>query len=123
MVVAKTARTPTEAKLFAAMLEAEGIPAYVEGGSLSDEFAVSQKLMNVSGTKVKVREDHLTQAQDILTDVEIDDADLEAQALAAEPIDAPTEPPPKEPTGGMMVFVILAIVAIVIALAVRAFLL
>lgn len=87
LATARVATSPTEAKLFKALLEAEGIPAYVDGGTLSDEFAVSRQIMNLAGTQVKVRADHLERAKAVLGEVQIDDADLEAQALAAGPTD------------------------------------
>ena len=34
--------TPDQAKIYVAMLEAEGIPAFVDGNSSADEFAMSK---------------------------------------------------------------------------------
>ena len=52
--LARVASTPAQAKIFVAMLAAEGIPARVDGDSLVDEFAASQRLMNLVGTRVMV---------------------------------------------------------------------
>jgi hypothetical protein len=81
--VAKVAATPAQAKVFVALLQAEGIPARVEGDSLVDEFAASRRLMNLIGTRVMVPTASLDRAQEILQPVEVDAAELERQALAA----------------------------------------
>ena len=38
--VVKVASTPDQARIYVAMLEAEGIPAFVDGNSSADEFAM-----------------------------------------------------------------------------------
>ena len=43
--VVRVAATPAEAKVIVARLAAEGIPAHIDGDSLSDEVAVSRRLM------------------------------------------------------------------------------
>ncbi|MCA8963527.1 MAG: hypothetical protein H6838_07860 [Planctomycetes bacterium] len=83
--VVRIASTPEQAKIFVAMLQAEGIPATVEGDSLADEVAVSRRLMNLGGTKVMVPSASLERAKEILDIGAIDAAELEAQALAADP--------------------------------------
>jgi hypothetical protein len=80
--VARTASTPAEAKVFAAMLQAEGIPARIEGDSLVDEFAASRRLMNLIGTRVMVPTSSLERAKEILQPAEIDLDELTRQALA-----------------------------------------
>ncbi len=57
-----TARTPFEARVIVAVLEDAGIPAYVAGGALTDEFALSQQLLNVQGVCVQVRRPDLAAA-------------------------------------------------------------
>ena len=47
------------ADISAALRDAE-IPAYIEGGLLTDEFALSQQLMNAQGTTIKVTKVALT---------------------------------------------------------------
>lgn len=82
-VVAKVASTPDQAKIYVALLQAEGIPAYVEGGALADEFAMSQRLMNLGSVKVMVPASSLDKAKEILQPAEIDEDDLAAQAMSA----------------------------------------
>lgn len=84
-VVVRTASTPSQAKVFVTLLQAEGIPAYIEGDSLTDEFAASQRLMNLLGVKVLVPASELARAAEILAVVELPEGELEAQALAAAP--------------------------------------
>ena len=83
--VARTANTPEQAKVYVAMLMAEGIPARIDGDSLTDEFAASRRLMNLMGTKVMVPTQSLARAREILQPVAIDPAELERQALAEAP--------------------------------------
>lgn len=94
--VARIARTPSEAKIFVAMLQAQGIPARVDGDSLADEFAASQRLMNLSGTKVMVPTSSLERAREILQPEPIDPDELERAALAGSP-ESPPLPPAAEP--------------------------
>jgi len=79
------ASTPAQAKLFVAMLQSEGIRAAAENETLADEFAASQRLLNLAGTTVKVPTDDLERAREILAEAHrgIGDDELEAQALAA----------------------------------------
>lgn len=83
IAVAKVASTPAQAKVWIALLQGAGIPAYAEGDSLTDGVAVSRRLMNLSGTRVMVPKASLAQAAELLADTAIDAAELEAQALAA----------------------------------------
>lgn len=82
--VVRTANSPDQAKLFVALLEAAGIPAHVDGDGLADEFATSRRMMNLVGVRVRVPTPALARAQEILGPVEIDDEELERQALAAD---------------------------------------
>jgi hypothetical protein len=99
-VVVKIASSPAQAKIFVALLQGEGIPAFVDGDSLSDEFAMSRKLMNLAGVKVMVPKSSLEQAKKALEATDIDAGELERQALAAgdrgERVEreAPTRQPP-----------------------------
>jgi hypothetical protein len=80
--VVRVAATPAQAKIFVAMLQAEGIPARTDGDSLVDEFAASRRLMNLLGTKVFVPTASLARAQEILAPVAVDPAELEREAMA-----------------------------------------
>lgn len=87
--LARVASTPAQAKIFVAMLAAEGIPARVDGDSLVDEFAASQRLLNLVGTRVMVPTSALQRAQEILQPVTVDPEELaRAAAVGASP------PPP-----------------------------
>lgn len=89
--VARVASTPSEAKIFVAMLQAEGIPARTDGDSLVDEFAASQRLMNLVGTKVLVPTSSLARAREILQPEPVDPVELERAALAASPEPVPLQ--------------------------------
>ncbi|MBL8738825.1 MAG: hypothetical protein JNL12_20515 [Planctomycetes bacterium] len=91
--VARVASTPSEAKIFVAMLRAEGIPARTDGDSLVDEFAASQRLMNLVGTKVIVPTSSLARAREILQPEPVDPVELERAALAASPEPTPLRRP------------------------------
>lgn len=80
------AASPTEAKLLAALLIGEGIPAQTRGESLADPVAISQRLMNTAGTRVLVPSSELEHARAVLATASdpIPDDELERQALAAE---------------------------------------
>lgn len=81
--VAKVAANPEQAKLFVSMLAAEGIPATTDG-TPPDEFAMSQRLMNLAGCKVMVPTEALERAKEILKPAEVDLDELTRQALSAE---------------------------------------
>lgn len=84
-VVVRTAQTPAQAQIFVALLQSEGIPAFVEGGSLTDEYAASRRLMNLMGVRVMVPASERERALEVLTGAEVPADELEAQALAAAP--------------------------------------
>jgi hypothetical protein len=111
--VAKVAKTPVQAKVFVAILKAEGIDASVEGESLADEVAISRRLMNLAGVRVLVPADSLARAREVLEPIEIDEQELERQALAAAPEHAPGEAPMEPDPVGVGVGVWLAALAIV----------
>ncbi len=66
MVVVTSASSPAIAQSIAGLLEAEGIPAYVEGVSLQDPVALSHELMRTSGVNVKVPRSGLDAARRVL---------------------------------------------------------
>jgi len=81
--VVRIASTAAQAKIFVALLQAEGIPAHTDGDSLADEVAVSRRLIHLNGTRVLVPTASLERSREILEAVQIDDADLTEQALTA----------------------------------------
>ena len=81
--VVKVASTPDQAKIYVAMLEAAGIPAFIDGNSSADEFAMSQRLLNVSNVRVMVPTEAVERAMDVLKPAEIDADDLARQAMEA----------------------------------------
>jgi hypothetical protein len=60
------ARTPAEAQVVSALLRAAGVPVYVAGRRLQDEFAVSQAAMGLAQVDVQVPEDRLDEARALL---------------------------------------------------------
>lgn len=66
LVELKQAKTPFEAEVIAGVLQDAGIKAYVEGRQLTDEFALSQQLMNLQGVSIKVGRADLDSARDAL---------------------------------------------------------
>ena len=85
--LAKAAATPEQAKVWVAMLQANGIPAHVDGESLVDEYAISRRLMNLLGVNVMVPSNCVAQAREILQPAEIDSEELTRQAMAAADIE------------------------------------
>ena len=87
--VVKTASNPEQAKMFVAQLVAAGIPATTDSAP-PDEFAMSQRLMNLNGCKVLVPTEALERAKEILSehpDIDIDE--LSRQAMEADNPDGP----------------------------------
>jgi hypothetical protein len=88
--VAVVAKSVAQAKVFVALLRAEGIPANLEGDSLTDEIAITRQMMNLNGTRVMVPTNSLEQARELLANIAVDQDELERQALtAADPESAP----------------------------------
>lgn len=111
--VVKVATTAAQAKIFAALLQAEGIPAQVDGDSLADEVAISRRLINLNGTRVLVPTGSLERAREILTAMQIPDDELEAQAMAAEaPEKLVARPAPTAGTGSRWPLLLTGIAAI-----------
>ena len=57
------ASSRAEAQVVVALLRANGIPTYVDGQSLQDEFALSQRLMGLNGLDIQVPKSMLEQAR------------------------------------------------------------
>jgi hypothetical protein len=96
--VVKVAATPSQAKIYVAMLQAAGIPARVDGDSLVDEFAAARRLVNLMGTQVMVPTGSLELARDVLQPANVDQAELERQALAATDAESVAQRPTKPAT-------------------------
>ncbi len=60
------ARSPWDARIIAAIMADAGIPAFVANSLLTDEFALSQQLMNLQGVCVRVPSDRLADARKAL---------------------------------------------------------
>ena len=60
------AKTPFEAQVIAGVLRDAQIEVYVASGLLTDEFAVSQRLMNLQGVAIRVRREDLDRANEAL---------------------------------------------------------
>jgi hypothetical protein len=93
LVVFREARNPFEARIIAAVLEDAGIPVFVAGGMLADEFALSQRMMNLQSVAVQVPKDRLADAEQALAA-----ARAGGEALVQDEVDvgAPA-PEPAEP--------------------------
>jgi hypothetical protein len=84
LVLLEKARTPDEAQVIAGVLKGEGIPVFVGGTSLTDEFAVSRRMLNLLSVEVMVRRHELEAARTALAEArQVDAGELEQQALAA----------------------------------------
>lgn len=66
LVPFRIARTPFEARVIAAVLESAGIPTVLPDGMLADEFASSQRLMNLQNVRVLVPRARLAEAEEVL---------------------------------------------------------
>jgi len=62
------ARSRAEAQVVEALLQSAGIPVYVPGLLLQDDFAVSQRAMGLLGVKVEVPRDDLERAKQVLAE-------------------------------------------------------
>ena len=101
-VVAKVAATPAQAQVLVALLRAEGIPARIEGESLTDEFAASRRLMNLLGVKIMVPAASVVRARELMTPADVDPDELTRQALAAKPDPPPDREQRTEPVASAM---------------------
>jgi len=66
IAVLERAPTPAAASVIVAVLQAEGIPAYVNGTLLQDEFALSQRLMGLNAVEIQVPRSRLEEARQVL---------------------------------------------------------
>lgn len=66
LVVVKHSSDPATARVFVQILIAEGIPAFVNGTELMDEFAMSQKLLGNLVCDVQVPRDLEERARSVL---------------------------------------------------------
>jgi len=66
MTLLLAARSRAEAQIVLALLRSEDIVAYVNGEALADEFAASQRLLGLQGTRIEVREEDLPRARRVL---------------------------------------------------------
>lgn len=67
-----SAHSPFEAGIVVAVLEAAGIPAVAPGSMLADEFAMSQRLMNLQSVRVLVPRSRLADAEQALSEARAD---------------------------------------------------
>ena len=65
-----TAKSPFEAEVIAGVLHEAGIPAYVAGKSLQDEFALSQVLANLQSVAIQVPADRIEEARKVLAEAD-----------------------------------------------------
>lgn len=95
--VVRTAANPDQAKVLVALLQAEGVPAHVDGDALADEVAMSRRLMNLAGVRVMVPTHSIERAREILEHAAVEDDELERQALAAAESEVLPTPPSTKP--------------------------
>ena len=77
LVVVETAKSPFEAQVIAAVLRGAGVPVYIGGSMLTDEFAASQRLMGLGGVRVQVPGDQLENARRALVEAREVGVDLD----------------------------------------------
>ena len=78
--------SPQIAALVAQILKDAGVPAYVAGSLLQDEWAMSQKAMGLLGVEVQVPAEYLDEAREILKEAR------EAGKLLSEDSEPGSEP-------------------------------
>ena len=69
LVVLDSFSNPAIAQLVADLLRDAGIPVYIGGSLLQDEWAISQKLMGLLSSEVQVPRDRIEEAREILASV------------------------------------------------------
>ncbi len=101
------AKSPFEARLVATLLRDAGVRVFVAGEALTDEFAMSQRLMNLQGVTVMVAPEDLERARAVLAEAKEAGRLLEEGALppdgedgnaadsAPDPAQDPTEEDPR----------------------------
>ena len=80
-------RSSAEAQVVAALLRAHGIPVYIAGQLLQDEFGVVQRALGTAGTVLEVPTADLLRAQALL-------AAARAEGRGEEPLTDDELPPP-----------------------------
>ena len=70
------ARTRAETTVVAALMRSAGIPFYVDGRQLMDEFAISQSLLGLKST-ISVHRSDLARAQQVLDEARAAGRELE----------------------------------------------
>jgi len=102
LVEFRMAKSPFEAKIIAAVLDDAGIPAFVASGMLADEFALSQRMMNLQGVKVQVAEENLEKAEAALAAAKRSGEELLKDVDTDDGADDADVPPPADgpPAGG-----------------------
>lgn len=70
VTVVRIAKSVFDAQVMAGVLRAAGIPVYVGGASLNDEFAVSQRLVNLSQVELQVPTDRVDDAKRALAEAD-----------------------------------------------------
>lgn len=120
LVVFTTAKSVFEARIIVAVLADAGIPAFVPGGQLQDEFALSQRLMNLQSVAVHVPADRLEDAERVLADAKATGAVALDEGFVASAGESEVPPPPRsEGTsrgGGLLVTIVLAVLVALFAL-------
>ena len=61
----ETAPSPIIAGMIVQALRSAGIPAFVNGSLLQDEFAITQKVLGLNEVKIQVRKDQLEEAKEV----------------------------------------------------------
>lgn len=72
------------AQLVAGLLRDAGIPVYISGSQLQDEWAISQKLMGFLSSELQVPRDRLPEAREILASVRASAAETPADEEGGE---------------------------------------
>jgi len=83
LVVVKSAKSPAIASLIVQVLKFEGIPAYVGGCLLQDEFAISQTALRGNCVDIQIPRSCLEEARKILAALRESGKLLEAQEKEA----------------------------------------
>lgn len=73
------ARTPFEAKVIAGVLLEAGIPAYIAGQHLADEWAITQAMMNTRGVRIQVPAELVDKAMEVIAAAQSNAKDMEAR--------------------------------------------
>lgn len=68
---------PTTAQIVKSILEDAGIPVYVQGENLTDEWAASRQVMNIMSVTVQVPSDRLEEARRVVEEARAAGEDLD----------------------------------------------